>query len=115
MIAMPINIRSKPGFAWLLWLALLLPLAQLAAAWHTQSHWSHQQSSAGGGKHAPAGDRCEVCLTAAAVTGGGAASTALLVAQAPIASPSPPTREESAWSAPASPAYESRAPPLSPR
>jgi hypothetical protein len=95
-----------------LWLALLLPLAQAAANWHTLSHWNTELSSRSGGKAALAEGHCGFCLSAAAVTGGAAASTPLAIAHTPPRRPPPQLRAGPFWSAPVSPAYQSRAPPV---
>jgi len=65
-------------------LALVLPLAQVAAAAHELSHVRATQD-----KSAPSAIHCDLCAVAAAVTGGGAASEApvLLHAPAPVAQP----------------------------
>jgi hypothetical protein len=97
--------------AWVLWLAMLLPLAQAAANWHAQSHWDTERSSST--KDLLASAHCGVCLSAAAVTGGGAASTPLAIAHAPARQPAAQFAEGPRWSAPLLRAYESRAPPFS--
>ena len=56
-------------FAWVLWLALLLPLAQGAAAWHALSHTGADLSTEQDGKALHAA-HCDLCLAAAAVAGG---------------------------------------------
>jgi hypothetical protein len=95
-----------------LWLALLLPLAQAAANWHAQSHWDTERSSSTRGKDTLAGAHCGVCLGAAAVTGGGAASTPLVIAHAPARRSAADLPETPRGSAPLSSAYQSRAPPF---
>jgi len=101
---------AAPRLAWVLWLAMLLPLAQMAANWHAQSHWDTERSSSS--KDSLATAHCVICLGAAAVTGGGATSTPLAIAHAPphqrVAQPAKRPR----WSAPSLRAYQSRAPPL---
>ena len=89
-------------------LALVLPLAQVAAAAHELSH----VPSALQGKSSPAGTHCELCVAAAAVTGGGAAT------QAPAIVHAPAVEEQPTWVAlvpasrePAAP-FLSRAPPF---
>jgi len=116
----PRRSRSAPQhrLTWLLWLALLLPLAQSAAAWHAVSHTA--AGSVSGSNERPASDnkqalhpaQCDLCLTAAAL-GGGALPTAQqgLVHpaarhQAPQATPGSP------WLPPLTRAYHSRAPPF---
>ena len=54
---------------WLLWLALLLPLAQGMATWHALSHARADVAERQDGKALHA-SQCDLCLTAAAVTGG---------------------------------------------
>jgi hypothetical protein len=56
-------------FAWLLWLALLLPVAQAAAACHALSHVGDSSRSEGNGKQAPHAGHCDLCLAAAAIAG----------------------------------------------
>jgi len=102
---------AAPRLAWVLWLALLLPLAQAAANWHAQSHWDTERS--GSTKDLLASAHCGVCLSAAAVTGGGAASTPPAIAHAPERQISAPSAAVPRWSAPLLRAYESRAPPFS--
>jgi hypothetical protein len=104
---------AHPRFAWVLWLALLLPLAQAAANWHGQSHWDAERSGSSGGKDALVALHCGVCLSAAAVSGGGATSTPLVIAHAPPRQHSAPSAAPSLWSAPILAAYQSRAPPSS--
>lgn len=110
---------AKPQWAWLLWLALLLPLAQVVANGHVLSHVNGDASAAStnfgaaGGKHALHQTVCDLCLTAAAI--GGAApfdvppSLPYLAARhtAPLA------QSSGVWQAPLVRAYLSRAPPTS--
>ena len=91
---------------------MLLPLAQFAANWHAQSHWDTERSTSSKGKDALAGAHCGVCLSAAAVTGGGAASTPLVIAHAAPAYPAPQFTAVPRRAAPLARAYESRAPPF---
>jgi hypothetical protein len=104
---------APPRLAWVLWLALLLPLAQAAANWHSHSHWDTERTGSAGGKDALAALHCGVCLNAAAVTGGGATSTPLVIAHAPSPQRSAPSPAPSVRAAPLLPAYQSRAPPSS--
>ena len=96
------------GFLLALLLSFVLPLAQVAAAAHEVSHVhaSLQDKSAPGAAH------CDLCVVAAAVTGGGAASQPLVIAQGSrvVEQPSwvalvPVTSERVA-------AFRSRAPPF---
>jgi len=107
--------QSKPfmqrHMAWLLWLALLLPLAQTAANWHILSHANSEPANALDDQQAVHQAHCELCLSAAALIGG-----------APLVSPATPALrvlaqafsaelQGVAWT-PAAHAYESRAPPF---
>ena len=67
------SVALPRGWAWLLWLALLLPLAQAAAFSHAYSH-DAQRSGDISGKQALPGDTCGLCLTGAALCGGAAAA-----------------------------------------
>ena len=94
-------------FLWSLLLALILPFAQVAAAAHEVSHVRAALADKSG---VPA-PHCDVCAIAAAVTGGGAASEAPVLAHAPAANeqpasvaPAPHTAERFAF-------FLSRAPP----
>lgn len=110
----PQSIRrfAAPRLAWVLWLALLLPLAQGVANWHAQSHWDTERSSSFKGKDTLAGAHCGVCLSAAAVTGGGAASTPLAIAHPAPRLPAAQLPDGPRGSAALVRAYQSRAPPF---
>lgn len=98
-------------FMWLLWLALLLPLAQATATWHAYSHIALEQSQESDSKQALHQTHCDLCLTAAAVSSG-ALPTAQLVL--PFHSASfclPHVAFKGVWLALLSPAYSPRAPP----
>jgi hypothetical protein len=69
MHALRSRLLAPRHFAWLLWLALLLPLAQGAAAWHALSHTGADLSPEHDGKALHA-THCDLCLTAADVIGG---------------------------------------------
>jgi hypothetical protein len=100
-----------PRFAWLLlWAALLLPLAQAVANIHAQSHWGQDKASSTE-KYGLAADRCDLCLTAAALSGGGAASTPIAIAHGPARHQALPTLAVHVAPAPLTLAYQSRAPP----
>src|SRR5437868_3003700 len=59
---------SRARFGWLLWLALLLPVAQYAAALHGLSH--AVQQAQGEDKQAAHFAHCDLCVTAAEVAAG---------------------------------------------
>jgi hypothetical protein len=103
---------SQRRFSWLLWLALLLPLAQTAAAWHALSHTSVDAGTDADGNKALHATHCDLCLVAAAVSGGALPSS-------PQGLPVPTARHalvhaafDSVWFAPPARPYLSRAPPF---
>ncbi|MFO1337287.1 MAG: hypothetical protein U1F53_03485 [Burkholderiaceae bacterium] len=67
----------RSSLHWLLWLALVLPLAQSAAAWHALSHV--RAPVAAGDEDQPAthaAAQCDLCLAAGALAGGAPAAAA---------------------------------------
>lgn len=60
---------SRTGLAWLVWLALLLPVAQAAAACHVYSHTVGTTPARDDGSAAVHGSHCDLCLVAAAAGG----------------------------------------------
>lgn len=115
MAAPRIQSPSKSRFAWLLWVMLLLPVAQAAALWHGVSHIAPtaQQGAPAPDEPVSQAGHCDLCLLAATLHGGALPS-------APILLRHPPLRHEAPLVAfvagrPGSPAlaYRSRAPPVS--
>ncbi|MCD6734140.1 MAG: hypothetical protein LT103_11165 [Burkholderiaceae bacterium] len=101
---------SHRRLAWLLCLALLLPLAQAAGAWHLIRH---EIERAGGDepRHGPAHAQCELCLAANALGTGSLAGEppAPFLSACPCEAPradTAATRHDSAATV-----YRSRAPP----
>jgi len=94
--------------AWVLWLALLLPLAQLAAAMHAYAHVP-DPVRVSSEKHLPA--PCDLCVLASAL--GSAAPGATHAGQAPVALDQATPQQAPAGrpDAPAPSHYRSRAPP----
>ena len=106
---------SQRHLGWLLWLMLLLPVAQVTASWHALSHVAIDASAAGDPQHAPHLTHCDLCLTAAAVDGGVplvAASSLMLDA---IGHELPQAALVALWVASPARAYLSRAPPIASR
>jgi hypothetical protein len=98
--------------AWLLWLALLLPLAQTAASWHVLSHVNAGQAGEPDEQQAIHQAHCELCLSAAALIGG-----APLVSLSDLVPAGALAEVVFAYllgvpHTPAAHAYESRAPPF---
>lgn len=102
---------QRISLSWLLWLALLLPLAQTAAAWHEMSHVAEQAAPAPAGKQGLHNDACGLCLVSAAVHGGGFAATPTPLALADVAQSAPAARTLVPPATAPRHAYRSRAPP----
>jgi hypothetical protein len=109
------NARSRRPtarrFAWLLWLGLLLPVAQLAAATHALSHARVASSRDESSPPAPHLVPCDLCLAAAAI--GGAAPAAAPALLAPVSFDASPARVDILGPRATAPllAHRSRAPP----
>ena len=105
------NMLSQRHLAWLLWLALLLPLAQSAATWHLLSHVRADQADADGGKPAIHLSQCDLCLSAAALAGGAPLLSTPRLPPPGVLHEAPVVDSRGiVWLA-TTPAYHSRAPP----
>jgi hypothetical protein len=91
-----------------LFLALVLPLAQVAAAAHELSH----VRTAPRDQSAPATSHCDLCVMGAAVTGGGAATHSPVVLHAPAPQPQPAWTAVGSLATPRPSPFLSRAPPF---
>ena len=98
--------------AWLLALVLLLPLAQIFAAWHVISHAQAEDVVSADGSFAVHQKVCNVCLTAAAITGGALPSNLVDSVQVTVSGAAPWSNPPQLWFASSVRAYESRAPPF---
>jgi hypothetical protein len=104
--------RTPRHVAWLLWLALLLPFAQAAANWHGLSHVRVDASAADpDGKQTLHAAHCDLCLVAAAVTGGAPASDTPTIVLRAAVHEAPMRAHHGLVSAAPTLAYLSRAPP----
>ena len=109
-----INPVLRQRFAWLLWLAMLLPLAQAVASWHAQTHWNVDRPDRPGGsrdQHGTPGKLCDLCVISAAVTGGAAVENAPPLSLSSTPDAAPTEHADSTWHASVPAAYQSRAPP----
>jgi hypothetical protein len=104
---------ARRHFTWLLWLAMLLPLAQAAANWHAMSHAAAALSGGESESDSKAlhASHCALCLSAATIGDGPlpSAPPGLVLLAADHATPAPLAligRAADEW-----PAYRSRAPP----
>ena len=99
---------------WLLWLALLLPIVQAAANWHALSHTRLEANGEADGKQALHLSHCDLCLTAAAVSGGALPSKTPFPPSSAARHAAPHAASGGVWLALPTRAYLSRAPPFAP-
>lgn len=99
---------SRKRLAWLLWFALLLPFAQVAVAAHELSHVQRAEAVS---KVSAQPVQCDVCLVAAAVGSGGAASAAHVFTGLTFANEGPLARPAAPRPAEPPAFFHSRAPP----
>jgi len=99
----------------LLWLALLLPMAQLAASCHALSHARLDGGGAADPQYAPHQARCDLCLTAAAIFAGAPPGEPPSLAPVTIRYAPPRFALITLWVASPARAYLSRAPPIASR
>lgn len=114
MLALRPRPPTQRRFTWLLWLALLLPMAQAAANWHAFSHTGREPPGESNGKQALHFSHCDLCLTAAAVTGGALPTAPAVLPIRALHHQAPQAVFASVWLALTALAYLSRAPPLAP-
>ena len=107
-----VNRLAAGRFAWLLWLGLLLPVAQLAAATHALSHARQASSRDEPGPQAPHLVHCDLCLAAAAIGGAAPAADAPTLAPSPFDASPPSAVVHEPRATAALLAYRSRAPPV---
>lgn len=110
---MRISKSSQRHFAWLLWLALLLPIGQTVASWHMLSHVHPSLSEAGGGDGLVHQDHCDLCPSAETLIGGAPLVTVLDLFKASERVTVPVAALHGIFSTAPTQTYNSRAPPLS--
>jgi hypothetical protein len=113
MSAPQTRFRPPGRFAWLLWLAMLLPMAQAAAAWHLLSHARGEVSSERGDKPALHAAHCDICLSAAVVGVGALPGHAPVLPSVTFADTPPRGPVGTPRFVAVERPYESRAPPAS--
>ena len=107
MQASPLTHRK---LSWLLWLALLLPLAQAAATSHGYSHVL-KSAIPGDDSQAPQLDHCDLCLAAAAVSAGALPSVPQSLPASTARHEKPALLALGVWPSRTTLAYRSRGPP----
>ncbi len=117
--AMFAALRSRTAaprrYAWLLWLALLLPLAQAAASSHVYSHTGDLAAGVEGlgkSKHAAGGAHCALCVAGSIALGGGLPAATLPALPLCSHHAVPKAAFASLWEAAPRLAYQGRAPPF---
>lgn len=101
-------------YVWLMWLLLLLPIAQMSASMHLLSHVHSVESGQNKkNQHAIHEDHCDLCLSALAVVGGAPLDQAVISALFVTPSSAPRMEKLPFRHASNVHAYQSRAPPLS--
>jgi len=112
MFALSPRHRPPRHLAWLLWLVLLLPLAQAASTWHVLSHTAEATQAAGTRDETlPKTGHCELCLMAAAIDGGALPVAPIVFLPPSLPHEAPCRVRASVWQAPPASAYQGRAPP----
>ena len=97
--------------AWMLALALCLPLAQLATSAHALQHM-RTATAENRDTPGPLPLACDLCVAAAAIGGGAAAPTVHTHLPALLSQPAPVAIVVAQRRAPVTPFYSSRAPPV---
>lgn len=98
---------------WLMWLALLVPIAQSAAAVHAVSHIASEARNDEGKSSAPLADHCPQCLLAATLgSGAPPAEPAAWTAATTLRHAAPASIAEAPAARGGASAYLSRAPPF---
>ena len=113
-LRLPLLLRAS--LAWVAALALLLPVAQLAAVAHGYTHLGPQTSPDGEHRSLPQLAHCDLCLTVAGLDGSGLPLGATSFRLVPSSSGAAPSAIVPGLApAPVLLAYLSRAPPLTQR
>ena len=112
MVRLNFLARLRHHSRWLLLLAMLLPLAQAAAACHLLSHGLRQQTRATDEQQAVQQAECASCVAAAALGGAAAATRSQALAQFPRAANPPGRTCSGVVPGPCAKGYQSRAPPV---
>ena len=109
------SLPPRRRLMWLLWLVLLLPIAQTTATLHVLSHALSGPAGEGAeadGTKAIQHAHCDLCLTAAALIGAAPPASPPQLPQSTAFRELPCAVSHVAWFAPSVTAYESRAPPF---
>jgi hypothetical protein len=105
------NTFAQRHMTWLLWLVLLLPLAQAVGSWHLVSHLPTNQSNPGDDPQAIHPDDCSLCTSAATLIGGAPLALAPTLPQTLAHFKAPSAARIDTFATPVALAYNSRAPP----
>ena len=105
---------ARRRFVWLLWIALLTPIAQTAATWHALSHGRSGAVQERDGKQAVHETRCDLCLAGAALQGGAISGEPPFLPHPTSLRIAPRAASGRVWFTLHERHYESRAPPFAP-
>ncbi|HJV26094.1 MAG TPA: hypothetical protein VJ673_10405 [Aromatoleum sp.] len=109
-----LHLRTAPRhFAWLLWLALLLPIGQMAAMCHALSHVNDEATRQSERNKGVPDSACDLCLIAAAIGSGGLRGAPPPLADVTARHEMPLAAFDGTWLPSPARAYLSRAPPFS--
>lgn len=111
MLILQSRLLTRRHLVWLLWLVLLLPLAQVAASWHVLSHVNAQPVPENDNRQAIHHAQCDLCLGAAALVSGAPLVSAAAAPAAPLLHDAFVATAPAVHWRLATPAYLSRAPP----
>jgi len=105
---------SRRRFMWLLWLALLTPIAQTVATAHALSHSQLEATGDSGGNQIHHGALCGLCVTAATLSSAASTGAPPFVPSLGLSHKAPHADSILVALTLTARAYESRAPPLFP-
>jgi hypothetical protein len=105
------RMQRRLSLSWLMWLVLLVPVAQSMAAWHSVSHIASAASRQGDEPQLPH-SACELCLAGAAVDAGAPITTPAMPVLLALRHAMAPAAIVAAWVSAPLAGYLSRAPPL---
>jgi hypothetical protein len=105
---------ARRHFVWLLWIALLTPIAQTATTWHALSHARFDAAHEGDGKQALHETRCDLCLAGAALSSGAIPVGPPFLPHPTALHDVPPADSSTVRFTLHERLYESRAPPVAP-
>jgi hypothetical protein len=102
---------ARRCLSWLVWLGLLLPIAQVGAVAHTLAHARPDMNRDADSKQALPTAPCDLCLIGAAIGSGAPLAHVASLQPLALGHALPQTVRADVWAAPPTHPYRSRAPP----